>query len=180
MFKERLSDRTPVIVRAIGPADRDRILDFFNRLSEQSRYHRFHGPKQHLTDEELIHFSSPDFQRHVGVAVTLDKKGDERFIGVGRYFVTDSDDLCAEVSLAVADDYHRRRVGSLLLRYLSLMAQGRGLSELTGRALSDNVPLLRLLANQGFALSREDGDVVGRLALRARRPSGFEAAVREP
>ena len=47
---DKLKDGTPVVVRAIRPEDKDRILDAFQGLDRDSVYTRFFAYKKELTD----------------------------------------------------------------------------------------------------------------------------------
>lgn len=48
-----LRDGTPVCIRAIRPDDKEGLADHFDRLSSDSRYHRFFGFRNALTPREL-------------------------------------------------------------------------------------------------------------------------------
>ena len=51
-------------VRPIAPADRDRLVEAFDALSERSRYHRFLGPKPRLSTRELRYLTEVDHVNH--------------------------------------------------------------------------------------------------------------------
>ena len=82
---EMLRDGSAIRIRAIRSDDKKRVLDHFAELSAKTRYFRFFGHKRRLTAEDLARYTDLDFIRHVGLAATSWQKGQERFIGVGRY-----------------------------------------------------------------------------------------------
>src|SRR5271170_4550091 len=83
---EILRDASAIHIRAITRTDKDLLFDHFNGLSEDSRYTRFFGAKRTLSHDELARLTELDFDDQVGLAATLTLDGEERFIGVGRYF----------------------------------------------------------------------------------------------
>ncbi len=146
---EVLRDGGPILIRAIRPDDKRRLLEHFARLSPQSIYHRFFGFKRSLTDQDLRNFTELDFVDHVGLAATIGVGDDERFIGVGRYMrlgVRDS----AEVAFAVLDDYQGHGVGTLLLDHLARIARQTSIREFVAYVMGSNRQMLEVFANSGF------------------------------
>lgn len=47
-----LRDGTPICIRAIRPDDKERLGGHFDRLSSNSRYHRFFGFRNAFTPRE--------------------------------------------------------------------------------------------------------------------------------
>jgi hypothetical protein len=68
-----LRDGTPVCIRAIRPDDKERLVGHFDRLSSDSRYHRFFGFRNAFTPRELSCFTEPDFLRHVALVATIEE-----------------------------------------------------------------------------------------------------------
>ena len=50
---DRLKDGTAITIRAIRPEDKQMMRDAFYELERHSRYLRFFGFKDHISDEEL-------------------------------------------------------------------------------------------------------------------------------
>jgi GNAT superfamily N-acetyltransferase len=147
---EVLRDGTAMLIRAIRPDDKQRLLKHFNGLSAQSIYYRFFGIKRSLTEDDLAHLTELDFVNHVGLAVTVQVGDDERFIGVGRY-IRIQDPHCAEVAFAVLDDEYGHGIGTLLLKHLARIAQRNGISEFGADVLARNHQMLEVFANSGFS-----------------------------
>src|SRR5471030_178968 len=127
--EEILRDGGSIHIRALRPNDRERLLQHFKGLSQDSIYHRFFGLKRTMTDEELVRLTKLDFVTHVGLVATLRDPDGERFIGVARYIRVD-DPTHAEVSFAVLDEHQGRGIGSVLLDHLSRIARSSGIVEL--------------------------------------------------
>jgi acetyl coenzyme A synthetase (ADP forming)-like protein len=151
-----LRDGTSLHLRAIRPDDKERLLDHFRRLGPESVRHRFFGVKKDLTTQELERFTEPDFDRHVGLVGTQEGAAGEAIVVVGRYFrLEPADDgvARAEFALAVADEWHGRGAGTVMLEQLSRLASAAGVERFEADVLEDNVPMLRMLAHLGFEIS---------------------------
>jgi len=116
---DRSRDGTYVHVRAIRPDDRERLHANFRRLSAETVRQRFLGVKRDLTDDELDTYTRIDPGRHVGLVATVWDEGEERIVGVGRYFVDqDEGPTRAEVAFTVDDAFQDRGIGTLLFDHL--------------------------------------------------------------
>ncbi|HUN57116.1 MAG TPA: GNAT family N-acetyltransferase [Candidatus Binataceae bacterium] len=149
LVPEILRDGTAILVRAIHPDDKERLSQHFQGLSEQSIYNRFFGPKRSLGEDDLRRLTELDFVNHVGLAVTMECDGAERFIGVGRY-IRKEDLASAEVAFAVLDEYQGRGIGTLLLKHLAKIARSRRIRKFTAEVLGSNHQMLEVFANSGF------------------------------
>ncbi len=149
---EVLRDGGSIYVRAIRSDDKQRLLDHFQHLSQDSVYHRFFGLKASLTREDLVRFTEVDFKAHVALVATLRHDGDERFIGVGRY--VSSEPGRAEVAFAVLDEHQGRGIGTLLLEHLGRIARAAGIVEFQADVLGDNNRMLEVFAKSGFRAKR--------------------------
>jgi len=157
--EEVLRDGGSIHVRALRPDDRERLLQHFKSLSQESIYHRFFGIKRTMTDDELVRLTQLDFVAHVGLVATLRDGGGERFIGVARY-IRVADPTHAEVSFAVLDDHQGRGIGSVLLDHLSRIARSSGIVELEADVLGDNNRMLEVFAKSGFKVRRSNSSGV--------------------
>jgi GNAT superfamily N-acetyltransferase len=157
---ETLRDGTAILIRAIRPEDKPRLLQHFQGLSTQSVYYRFFGIKRSLTECDLSRLTELDFTNHVGLAATVGAEERERFIGVGRCIRSESPSR-AEVAFAVLDGYQGHGIGTLLLKHLARIAQRNGISEFAADVLASNHQMLEVFANSGFSFhqSYESGIV---------------------
>lgn len=160
-----LDDGTPVILRPVGPGDRDAVVAAFARLSPESRYYRFWTRHQRLPDSILQRFLQADQVRQ-GVWAALDPaRPDEPGYGAGSWWRSESDASAAEVSFTVADEVQHRGVGTLLLAVLWSAARRRGITRFVGHALPDNYAVLDWFRSLGAAVEIEPGQYIMTLSL---------------
>ena len=153
----RLRDGSAVAVRPIRPEDASLERQFFEGLSERSRYQRFLNQMAHLPPQMLARFTQLDYDRELAlVALAPDGSG---VIGVGRY-APNADGETAEFALTVADAWQGRGVGRALLERLCDCARAAGYRTLFGHILNANRDMLELSARLGFAKSSSDGELI--------------------
>jgi RimJ/RimL family protein N-acetyltransferase len=139
---------TSLAFRAIEPADRDRLMELFARLTPESRYRRFLTPKSELTARELAYMTDIDHVTHEAIAA-IDRR-DGSMVGVGRYASTAKPAGVAEIAVAVADDWQGMGVGGILARRTVQRASVNGIALLTATTLWENRPARGLLRGLGF------------------------------
>jgi GNAT superfamily N-acetyltransferase len=111
----------------------------------RSRELWFLSPKPRLTDVDLRLLTAVDQQGHVAVVAST-AHGDQP-IGIGRLIRDRDVPESAELALAaVVDSWHRRGVGTLLMRSLAHRAVEIGVRRLTVLLSHDNRAVLRMLA----------------------------------
>ena len=151
-----LSDGGTVHVRAIEPADDERLREFHSRLSPESIYLRFFSPKPRLTPKEVARFTNVDHDDREALVAVL---GDD-LIGVARYDKWPGPDE-AEAAFVVDDAHQGRGVATVLLEHLAVLARGRGIRRFTAEVLPQNRPMLGVFSAVGFAIERTfEGGVV--------------------
>jgi GNAT superfamily N-acetyltransferase len=138
--KIRLGGRE-ILVRPIGPGDKELLQAAFERLSPESRYRRFFAPMERLSGEDLRYLTEVDHRDHEAL-VAFDP-GDGQIIGVARY-VRAQAPTEAEVAVVVADPWHGRGVATALLDRLVGRAREEGIDHFTALVLSDNEEALEL------------------------------------
>jgi len=156
-----LRDGSTMRFRPPAEDDAAALLAFFQGLSDQSVYLRFHG--------------HPEVGRNV-VDPLLDPEWDERGALVGMKedqvvavanYVRLRDPHAAEVAFAVADELQGRGIGTRLLERLAARATEAGIDEFVAEVMLDNTPMLRVFADAGFETTRQTvlGTAEVRLAL---------------
>jgi RimJ/RimL family protein N-acetyltransferase len=138
-FQLTLGDGTPVLLRALTPADRDGIAEAFARLSPESRYFRFWTRFRELNPRFIEELCSPDQRDHVAWAVLHRERVDVPGLGGGSFWRLKDDPGAAEVSFSVADEFQGKGVATLLLAILWLHAEALGITRFVGNVLSENV-----------------------------------------
>src|ERR1700730_8758368 len=150
-----LSDGGAVHIRPIRPGDAVADRAFFSKLSPQSVYRRFFTPKRELSDAEVEHFTTVDYDDRMAFVTVLR----DEIIAVGRYDRLATTDR-ADVAFVVADEDQGRGVGSLLLEYLASYARDKGITASAADTLSENRRMLDVFRSSGFtreSLSTEQG-----------------------
>jgi RimJ/RimL family protein N-acetyltransferase len=150
---ETLRDGSPILIRAIRPDDRVRLLAHFHALSPDSVRHRFMGMRRDLGADELARLCDVDFQDHVGLVATLGSGDSERFIGVGR-FIRVAEPRRAEVAFAVLDQFQGQGIATVLLRHLARIARQLGIEQFEADVMSDNPQMLEVFDHSGFQVTR--------------------------
>ncbi len=156
-----LRDGSTLRLQTPTPQDYEEIKAFFDGLSEESRYMRFHG------------YGRSDAAARAAAEAT----GIDRFALIARHggpvvAVAEFDGLreprAAEVAFAVADDYQRRGAGTRMLEQLAEIAAERGIIRFDAEVLADNRAMLGVFEGAGFGVRRRGtfGDVTVSLDIR--------------
>jgi RimJ/RimL family protein N-acetyltransferase len=170
MRTRRLPTVPELTVRPIRPADKDALLDLFERLTPRSRLRRFLAPKPSLSRRELAYLTDIDHRTHEAL-VAVDRDG--VFAGVARYACGPGETTVADVAFAVADAEQGRGIGTGLARLLFDDARANGIVRLQAMTLPENAPARKLLGRTGFELTGIDHGVL-ELALDLRAPATAE------
>lgn len=162
-----LGDGTPVALRRLRPADRERLGQEYLALPAADQYARFLAPSATLTPR-MLHRLVDHVDGVSHVALLLMVEGQE--IAVGRFVRTDDRALEAEVAFAVKPDWQGRGAGSALCDGLVAAAQELGIECFTAMMLASNTASYRLMLRAGEVVGREPvqgGTIEMRVALRA-------------
>ncbi len=142
-----LRDGSTLRLQAPTPADFGEIKAFYDGLSRESRYFRFHG------------YGRTDIVAHAEAEAT----GVDRLALIGRHegrvvSVASCDGLrekgVAEAAFAVADDFQRRGIGMRMLEQLAVIAADRGIHRFDAEVMADNRTMLSVFEEAGFAVRR--------------------------
>ena len=166
-WTETLHDGTRVLVRTLERVDGNRERAFIEALSPQTLRFRFLG-QVHRPSEALIEsLTDVDMERDVALAAVVPNDADQRIVGVARYS-KDKDGSRCECAVTVLDDWHRRGLGTLLMRHLIELAKADGIREMYSIDSTENSEMAELARFLGFSreLDPEQAtQVVHRLAL---------------
>src|SRR5947209_6631077 len=154
-FHRRLRDGASIVIRPIRPADRQLLLDAFERLSPESRYRRFFGPMPELSNRELDYLTQVDHSDHEAlVAVDADSG---HIVGVARFIRFGGQKAAAEPAVTVVDDWQGGGVGSALLQALADRAREEGIGRFEAPVLAENARAIRVLEALGETSRRRAG-----------------------
>ena len=145
----RLRDGRRVLVRPIGPDDRERLQVGLHQLSPQSRYHRFHAAVSELSPEQLRQLTEVDQVNHLAWIALDPALPGEPAVGVARCIRLPTARRTAEVAVTVLDAYQGRGLGTLLLGMLSQAAAAQGIRSYRAYVQDDNDAMLRIFRDLG-------------------------------
>ena len=142
-----LRDGSTLRLQAPTPADLDDIKSFFDGLSADSRFMRFHGyARTEVAARAAVEASGPD-------RCSLIARHDGRVVAVAGF-----DGLremrAAEVAFAVADDFQRRGAATRMLEQLAEIAAERGIRRFDAEVLFANRAMLGVFEGAGFEVRR--------------------------
>lgn len=149
-------DNVVVTIRPIRPEDEHRMVDFHQRLSEQTVYQRyFHHMKleQRIAHERLARICFVDYDRQMVMVAerTNPETGQRQIVGVGR-LVKLLNPGEAEFAVVVADDFQNRGLGTELTRTLQQIAREEKIHTIRAEILADNANMISLCRKLGFNL----------------------------
>lgn len=148
-------------LRPIHPDDKSALLEGFERLSDESRYQRFLAPMERLTARQVRYLTEIDQVNHFAWAAGIrDEEGEEIGVGVARYVRDPDDPSSAETAVAVADDFQRRGIGTLLVEALLLVAGERKIRDVTAFMLAENAPAIRIFERLGSTIAPDSPGVL--------------------
>ena len=161
-----LRDGGTARVRPITVDDADRLVSFYEQVSDESKYYRFFAPYPRLSAKDVHRFTHHDFVDRVGLAATV---GGE-FIATVRYDRISADGRAAtapadeaEVAFLVQDAHQGRGVASALLEHIAAVARERGIRRFAAEVLPANNKMIKVFTDAGYTQKRSFEDGVVRL-----------------
>ncbi|MDD4860311.1 MAG: GNAT family N-acetyltransferase, partial [Dehalococcoidales bacterium] len=150
-----LKDGTSINLRAIQPEDIDRLIAFFNRLSQRTVFLRFHYHRDELPREEAKQLCTLDYKNEFAIVATTGEGAEEKIAGVGRYHTLPVN-RHAQLELVIEDIYQGKGVGTAILEHLAKAARTQGIRAFVVSALAESPESLKVLEDVGF---KKDGEV---------------------
>lgn len=147
-------------LRPIRPDDAPRLVELYDRLSQQSAYQRFFTVMQRLPPDWARFLAAVDHQRRVALVAEDSAAPEPTLVGVARYEPVPHDDV-VELAVVVQDSWQGQGLGTLLLRELVHAAEVNGIQRFRAYVLADNRRMLHLLSRHtDVREQRRDGSVV--------------------
>ncbi|WP_030277379.1 GNAT family N-acetyltransferase [Streptomyces sp. NRRL B-24484] len=157
-----LRDGGAARIRPITPSDAERLVEFYEQVSDRSKYFRFFAPYPRLSDKDVRRFTHHDYVNRVGLAAVVR----DRFIATVRFDRIDRDGrpsttgTDAEVAFLVQDAHQGRGVASALLEHIGAVAQERGIRRFTAEVLPENRKMVKVFTDAGYTQHRSFADGV--------------------
>ncbi|GAA1449972.1 bifunctional GNAT family N-acetyltransferase/acetate--CoA ligase family protein [Mycobacterium cookii] len=155
-----LRDGRTAHIRPMQPEDRELLVEFYSRVSDQSKYYRFFSPMPELSERDLDRFTRVDHRDRVAMILTVAGQ----MIAVGRYDTIRPG--YAEVAFLVEDKHQGRGIGQLLLEHLAQAGRERGVEEFVAEVLPDNQAMIHTFKDAGYQVKSAFEDGVMELVFR--------------
>jgi acetyltransferase len=147
----RLSPSLIVTLRPIGPSDAGVLQAYVRGLSPEARYDRFFGGLSELSPAELDRVIHLDQKHDLAQLAETWVDGAPTVIGEMRFALA-IDRLEGEFALSIADDWHGKGLGRLLIADIERRAESLGVRYLVGDVLRSNTSMKALARKMGFLL----------------------------
>jgi acetyl coenzyme A synthetase (ADP forming)-like protein len=146
-----LKDGSRILLRPIRRDDVQRWLDFISRLSDRTKYLRFHSvPK--LGREDAVRFCSVDYDNAFAFVAEVLRDSRRHIIAIGRYYRIPHKPL-AEVAFVIEDTYQGKGIGTKLMEWLANVARDNGISTFEASVLAENKEMMTVFKDYGFHLT---------------------------
>jgi len=142
-----LRDGTTATIRLAQPSDRPALQTFVDRLSAESKRHRFFSESSPPPEVIASLCNTSDPRALVTLLVTRTWEGEPRIIAAGSYLA--KDEHTAEVAMAVDDAFHGKGLGTLLLERLALLAVRHGFDRLWAATHAENLAMREVFRESG-------------------------------
>lgn len=146
-----IEDVGRLFIRPIRPEDAPLLEELFDSLSPVSVYYRFFSPLKRLPHHMLARFTQIDYDREIAMVAIRPEGEREKMIGVSRV-ITQPDQKTAEFSIVVADAWHGRGIGAVLLKRCLEIAQQRGVERIWAVVNPENTKMIALGKKMGFTV----------------------------
>jgi GNAT superfamily N-acetyltransferase len=138
-----------VRIRPIRTTDWKGLSAFYERLSPENRFARFHGASRGIGDASATLLCGPDHEHREGfvaVPVGLEDQDGPAIVG---HLCLEPWESGIEMAVAVSDEWQRQGVGRALLATAVDWATLHGIDRLQASILSTNRALLGLIGSVG-------------------------------
>ena len=149
-FKADLLWRNQYKIRIgpVLPANKDQISRSIKDLSTESIRYRFMGSKKEFSPEELEYFTNVDGWNHYAIGME-EQQNPNRGIAIVRLVRSLIDPVEAEIAITIIDEYHKRGLGTFLMRLIVLAASERNIKRLSFSFLPQNEAIIKLIHKIG-------------------------------
>ena len=150
------SDGRAVRIRPILPADAPKIAEFHSTLSERTKYLRYFGSHDVLSEKELRHMTHVDYRDRMSFVAELGAE----IIGISLYERLPNSTY-AEVAFTISDQHQGRGLGSIFLEHLAGAAAECGIDHFEAEVLAENRSMIQVFRRAGYEVSRSfDGSTL--------------------
>jgi acetate---CoA ligase (ADP-forming) len=152
-----LKDGSAILFRPIKQDDAEKWLEFYNSLSNRTKYLRLQYIPHNMTIEDALRFCTVDYVNTFAFVAEAIENKEKNIVAVGRYAKQPSE-TTAEIAFVIEDEYHERGIGTKFIEWLALVARGNDIDTFEALVLRENEPMLSAFQNYGFHMKREIKD----------------------
>ena len=138
-------DSKKVIIRGICPEDREKLLEFYNRLTDETIYTRFFS---------IIRYFDPYVDKLVSksgiIGILAEDAETGEVVGVAE-LILDKNGL-AEGGIVILESMQGKGLGSTIAFVMKDVARSFGIRKVYGYILADNIKALKLVKKLGGRL----------------------------
>ncbi|WP_197378410.1 GNAT family N-acetyltransferase [Mycolicibacterium mengxianglii] len=145
-----------LLLRPVMPGDVERTTNSPVEFSSETMYRRFQSPRV-PTPSLMRYLFEVDYINHFVWVVTTES-GD--VVADARFVRDERDASTAEIAFTVGDEYQGRGIGTYLMGALAVAARVAGVKSFSGRVLSDNLAMRKIMDRAGARWEREDLGIV--------------------
>ncbi len=157
-----------VRLRLARPSDAQRLQEFLDGLSADSRHRRFFVSTPRISETLVRHFTFYDPRERLVVAAVTMVDHREQIVGLADVALVETG--MAELGLVVGDELQGEGIGKLLTEAIAALAARQGATHLRAELLEGNEPMQALLRRIGRTVQTvEDGVSVAITRLPATR-----------
>lgn len=157
-------DGERIFMRPVRPGDAQQMIDLFYDLSEETVYLRFFSPLKRLSRSLLIKLTQIDYDREIALCAFAGRGKHRKIIGVSR-IIFFPDGKTGEFAVVLADAWHGKGIGSVLLRRALESAKKYGLTHISGPVMTSNTAMLTMGQKLGFTIALDPASSEYRLTL---------------
>jgi acetyl coenzyme A synthetase (ADP forming)-like protein len=143
-----LKDGSRMRLRPIKGDDVERWLTFVSRLSDRTKYLRFHYVPR-LGREDAIRYCNVDYRDAFAFVAEVLRERREEIIAIGRYYRLPNK-TTAEVAFVIEDPYQGKGIGTKLMEWLANVARDNGITTFEASVLAENEEMMTVFRDYGF------------------------------
>jgi acetyltransferase len=154
----RLPDGSDVLLRPIRPEDEPLEHEMLTSLSAKTLKERFFQPIKQITHEMHVRLCNIDYEREMAIVAEVRDGNKKRLIGIGR-LIMEPDLKQGEFAVIVHDAYQGKGLGYKLVDTVIGIGHERGVEEIYGFVLSDNMNMLKMSRKLGCSVEPLEEDI---------------------
>src|SRR5262249_7732029 len=151
-----LGDGTPILVRPLRPEDEPLFHEFFKHVTPDDLRLRFFAPVRHFTHTFIARLTQIDYARAMALAAI--DKATGGLLGVVRLHA-DANHQTGEYAILLRSDLKGRGLGWQLMQLIIAYARNEGLHRIEGQVLRENLVMLDMCRELGFAVRSDPTDI---------------------